>query len=328
VDLNGDGHVDLLSGSWPGELFLFRGGPERTFAAPEMIRDRDGEYINVGGGTRDDGDHILLTGNGEFEETAEGTFVRYHGKLLKSTAEKPIWITGTASAVHAVDWDADGDFDLLVGDIRGNVYLIPNEGTAKAYAFGKEQPLQAAGKAVHVEGDAGPFVADWDSDGLPDLIVGSGDGSVSLYRNTGTVQAPKLLDPVKLVSTGDGYENVSKEARRGMRSKVCIADWNGDGRPDLLVGDFTQQKPDLPEPTAAEKTEHDKIRAELSTVRKEFLKHSQKMFGKDRPKDQAALKAMQDEMQKISQRVQELQAKLPAESENHGWIWLFLRRAP
>jgi hypothetical protein len=27
-----------------------------------------------------------------------------------------------------------------------------------------------------------------------------------------------------------------------VRSKVCAADWNGDGRLDLLVGDFTAQQ--------------------------------------------------------------------------------------
>jgi hypothetical protein len=111
-----------------------------------------------------------------------------------------------------------------------------------------------------------------------------------------------------------------------MRSKVCVADWNGDGRPDLLVGDYTLQKPDLPEPTAAEKAEHDKIRGELAAVRKEFSKHSQKMFGTDRPKEQSKLKAMRDEMHKLSARMQELQSKLPSESETHGWIWLFLRQ--
>ena len=29
-----------------------------------------------------------------------------------------------------------------------------------------------------------------------------------------------------------------------MRAKVCVADWNGDGRLDLLVGDFATQKPE------------------------------------------------------------------------------------
>src|SRR4029453_18742306 len=172
----------------------------------------------------------------------------------------------------------------------------------------------------------GPFVADWDGDGLADLIVGSGDGSVSLYRNTGTAKAPKLAAPVKLVSAGAMFDFIPKEPCRGMRSKVCVADWNGDGRPDLLLGDYTQQKPDVPEPTAAEKAEHDRIRTELGTIRKEYSKLVDKLFGKDRPKAEADLKALQAELKKTRERLIELQSKLPSESEDHGWVWLFLRR--
>ena len=31
-------------------------------------------------------------------------------------------------------------------------------------------------------------------------------------------------------------------------------------------------------------------------------------------------------MGEVSQRMQELRSKLPQEYENHGWVWLFLRR--
>src|SRR5262249_39106999 len=203
---------------------------------------------------------------------------------------------------------------------------IPNEGTANEYSFGKEKPLSAAGKAVHVEGDAGPFVADWDGDGLADLIVGSGDGSVSLYRNTGTDKAPKLAARVELVSAGETFDSIPNNPGRGMRPKVCVADGTGDGRPDLLLGDFTQQKPDVPEPTAAEKAEHDRIRTELGTIRKEYSKLIGKLTGKDRPKVEADLKALQAELKKSREQLIELQSKLPAESEEHGWVWLFLRR--
>src|SRR5437868_8071022 len=34
-------------------------------------------------------------------------------------------------------------------------------------------------------------VADWDGDGLADLIVGCGDGSVIFYRNIGTAKEPR-----------------------------------------------------------------------------------------------------------------------------------------
>src|SRR5207248_10452136 len=129
---------------------------------PQMLRDRDGKVINVGGGLREQPDgSILITGHGTFEETREGTFVNYHGKRIKSTAEKPIAVTGTAPAVHAVDWDGDGVLDLLVGDIGGNVYLVPNEGTRKKHAFGKPRRLEAGGKPIQAPGgDAGPLAAD------------------------------------------------------------------------------------------------------------------------------------------------------------------------
>src|SRR3972149_931184 len=50
------------SGSGP-----LRGGPGRTFAPPEMIRDRAGEIINVGGGITESDGQILIRGHVDFE---------------------------------------------------------------------------------------------------------------------------------------------------------------------------------------------------------------------------------------------------------------------
>jgi hypothetical protein len=338
VDLNGDGHPDIISGSWPGEIFLFRGTKDNSFAPPEMIKDKDGKYINIGGGIRketmfspfggDQPEGLLIAGSAKFERTPEGTFVNYHGQRLESTKERPIGITGTASAAHAADWDGDGDYDLIIGTIRGKVYLIPNEGTPESYAFGKEQHLKAGGNPINVKRSAGPFIADWDGDGNLDLLVGADDGSVSLYRNTGSGKSPELASAVQLVPPVEKTTSRQpyKNAQRGMRSKICVTDWNQDGLLDLLVGDFSFQESKLPEFTNEQKAEHERIKKELEKVQEHYSTLSDKLYGKDRVSTKEQIEQTEKEQQEVRKRMTELRSKLPAEYERHGWVWLFLRK--
>ena len=338
MDINNDGNPDIISGSWPGEIFLFIGKDDHSFAAPEMIKDKDGNFINIGGGIRketmfnpfggDQPEGLLIAGYAKFEHTPEGTFVNYHGKRLESTRERPIGITGTASVAHATDWDGDGDYDLIIGTIRGKVYLVLNEGTAESYSFAKEQQLQASGKPVDVKRSAGPFCADWDGDGDLDLLVGADDGNVSLFRNTGDRKSPELVSAIQLVPPVKDYSggNPPKEVCRGRRSKICVTDWNEDGLLDLLVGDFAMQKPDLPEPTTEQKAEQAKIRKELEKVQEHYRKLSETLFGKDRPGTQQEIEQIEKEQQAALSRMNELRSKLPSEYERHGWVWLFLRK--
>jgi hypothetical protein len=331
VDLDGDGHIDLISGSWPGELFLFRGSPGRTFAPPEMIKDKDGKIINIGGGLREPpgpGGMLLIAGNARVEQTPEGQVVVYHDQRIKVPPDGDVGITGTASAVHAADWDGDGDLDLLVGDIGGNVYLVPNEGSARAYAFGKERDLQAGGRPLKVEGDAGPCAADWDGDGDLDLLVGVGDGRVSLFRNVGSSQDPELAAAETLVPPGETSfgAGAPKGPRRGIRSKVCVADWDGDGRLDLLLGDFATQAPDLPAPTPEQKARDDTIRKELDAIEGRYRELVESIYGARRARAKEQRDKVQKELGETAARMQELRAKLPPEYEDHGWIWLFRRR--
>jgi FG-GAP-like repeat len=85
-----------------------------------------------------------------------------------------------------------------------------------------------------------PVLADWDGDGLPDLILGvsrwsadnSGRRGVYLCRNVGTKRAPKFGPPQLLVADND----------RGETTGICVADWNGDGRPDLIASRIERDK--------------------------------------------------------------------------------------
>src|SRR5262249_42734863 len=151
-----------------------------------------------------------------------------HGKPLN---------VGSAAAAFAVDWDGNGTLDLIVGNVLGEVYFIPNEGKGKELAFGTPRRLEAAGQPITVSGDAAPIAADWDGDGRLDLIVGAESGSVVWYRNVGGAKTPKLEAARVLVKespVGWGGDDKRLPGDWGLRVKPCVVDWDGAGQLDLL----------------------------------------------------------------------------------------------
>jgi hypothetical protein len=318
VDLDGDGIKDIVTGSWPGEIFIFRGKADGTFGPPEKLRDKDGNFINVGGSVRETADSITITGDGEFKEDKDGHYVEYNGKIYRNTPEKQVLLTGCASSVAVADWNGDGLLDLIVGDIGGQVSVYLNEGTKVKYAFGKPIPLKANGKTIQVpHGDAGPCVADWD-----------GDGSVMFYRNIGTSKEPKLDEGQVLIPPGLAEydpEKMPKTPTRGVRAKVCVVDYNGDGLLDLLVGDFTNQKPNKPDPTPEEKKKQDEAKKEVEKLRGEYSQLVQKIIGPNCVKDKDEAKKVNEQLGKVRERWVQMEKEAGTEYETHGWVWLFLR---
>lgn len=226
MDLDGDGTLDIFSGSYPGHLYLFRGQEDGSFAASERVEDARGDEINV----------------------------------------------GRAAAAFAGDWDVDGDVDLLIGDIRGHVWFLANESGTKALELGEATQLEVGGEPIRVPGgDAGPVLADWDSNGTLDLLVGCGDGSVRLYANANETGAPALAAYRDLVPKSPGMSITAGTARRcGTRVKLCVTDYNGDGHLDLLVGDVLIERVPPPEPTADETTEKERAQRQIAWLQKRY----------------------------------------------------------
>lgn len=207
-DLDGDGLRDMISNSYdPGHCYFFRGLPNHQFASMEEVVDRAGVPVRT---------YPVQTQNYQ----SFGSFFT------------------------PVDWDADGDVDLLIGCFQGELMVRINEGDAKNYKFAAEnQTVRIGGEPLKVKAHFCPDVADWDGDGTWDIIAGSDDGSVTWFRNIGSEGEPAFEAGVVLVPPhdGNGYNLLHLDDEQtvpGIRSQVEVTDFNNDGKLDLLVGDF------------------------------------------------------------------------------------------
>jgi hypothetical protein len=130
-----------------------------------------------------------------------------------------------------VDWDNDGDKDLIVGENNGNVRYYQNIGTPSVPNLHYVGLMQAGGVTIDVGDYSTPCVTDWNGDGLLDLLVGESDGVINLYLNQGTATNPVLRD-MGLLNAGGATLDV------GYRSAPAVADFNGDGVKDLISGEM------------------------------------------------------------------------------------------
>jgi hypothetical protein len=206
VDWNNDGKNDLLAGDTQGQVWL---------------------YLNTGSVTKP----VLAAG---IRVLSDGKPITGRPIELKDGSGESITpqsLMGVYSKLHLADTNGDGLQDLLIGQTYGNenhivVYL--NVGTAGKPAFGKPKVLTLPKNS---KSRPSPYIADLDGDGKKDMICGTDGKDILFFKNTGTAKKPKWKKPSKLKLKGPGFE-------KGYRRRLAVADWNEDGKADLLAGDF------------------------------------------------------------------------------------------
>ncbi len=128
-----------------------------------------------------------------------------------------------------MDLNNDGLDDLIVGERNGYVNYYRRLAGGELTSEGR---IQASGTDIDVGTNSAPFMFDWDNDGDLDLLVGresTAGGSIWLYINSGTPENHLFTShaPVQV-----GVSNISWS-----RSVPTMADMNGDGLLDLVIGE-------------------------------------------------------------------------------------------
>ncbi|TWU14588.1 FG-GAP repeat protein [Symmachiella macrocystis] len=278
VDYDNDGDLDLLCGEFRDSFTYFENVGTRTepkYSAGKTLMHggkkltMDLEMITPTAFDWDkDGDFDLICG----DEDGRVAFLENTGKLIDGVPEflPPRYFQqqaqnvkfGALSTPYGVDWDGDGDEDVICGNTAGYIGFIENlggEGTATKWAAPVR--MQADGETIRIQ--AGPngsiqgpceskwgyttlSVADWDGDELPDIMINSIWGEILWYRNIGTRTAPQLAaaQPVEVQWPGETpkpawtwWNPRGKQLVTQWRTTPEMVDWNDDGLMDLVMLD-------------------------------------------------------------------------------------------
>ncbi len=230
-DVNGDGRPDLVVASWCADSTCAKG----TFTLSVLLGNGDGTFHSgatySSGGTHTESVAVAdVNGDGKLDIVAtngdSGTVAVLLGNGDGTFQPVVTYDSGgsTPFSVAVADVNGDGKPDLVVtnsfSDTVG-VLLGNGDGTFQAvvtYDSGGSYPFQVA-------------VADVNGDGKPDLAVTYYLGVIG--HTVGV-----------LLGNGDGtfQAAVSYDSGNYDASTVMVADVNGDGRPDLVVGGAENSK--------------------------------------------------------------------------------------
>jgi len=251
-DWNNDGKKDLIIGQRYADkvrLYLNSG----TDAAPVFttfsnLQAGGVDIYHAGTGCGAPAPEILDWNNDGKKDLLVGTSDGYVYLYLQSGTSddgNPQLLSGTRIQVNSVpfsvgsravpcinDWNEDGKKDLLIGNGDGYIIVLINLNTDGDPRFDSYDYVYADLQPLSVGIRASPRVCDWNGDGYKDIIAGEGNGRILFYENIRTNNNPDFSSTKVYLNAGGSQINLV------FRSRPCVVDWNNDGLPDILCGNF------------------------------------------------------------------------------------------
>jgi len=197
-----------------------------------------------------DGDLDLLCGEfldklTYFQNTGTRENPKYGSGKIVRLGRKPLKMDLCMIVPVAIDWDKDGDIDLVVGQEDGRVAFIEHTGNIKegVPVFRNPRFFQQYASELKFGALVTPDAYDWDADGDEDLICGNTAGYIGFIENLDGKENPRWAAPEYIKAGGEiihiqaGYNGIVQgpsEAKWGY-TVLTVGDWNEDGLPDLIV---------------------------------------------------------------------------------------------
>jgi len=148
-------------------------------------------------------------------------------------AYSPLSSTDENLSPFEVDYNNDGTKDLLVGTAEGMIALLTNTGTDSQPVFAGYDFLKVDGITIDVGTHAKPFMVDYNNDGIRDLLVGNGEGSLLYYANRGNTTHSSFAQPTTI------YDVHGNRLAVDSYCTPCIVDWDDDNKKDIMLGSGT-----------------------------------------------------------------------------------------
>ena len=278
ADFDNDGDLDLICGEFVDCFTWYENTGTRenpVFAKGKFLESNkklitmDLEMMRVAAvDWNQDGHMDLLTG----DEDGRIAFIENTGKTLDNMPEfkSVVYLKQKADFVkfgalvtpYSVDWDEDGDEDLICGCSAGYIGFIENIGGGDTPIWNKPVRLKADNHIIRImAGNNGSIqgpvekkwgytvlsVADWDGDGLKDIITNDIWGKIEWYKNIGKKGTSELTfkGSVKIDWKGKDSDKPKwnwwnpkrEELVTQWRTTPYAIDWNKDGLMDLVMLD-------------------------------------------------------------------------------------------
>ncbi len=229
VDIDADGDQDLFVGGLEGRLAFFQNTGSTTVPSFSLV---DTAYQNITGGflyvpsfvdIDNDGDKDLFLSS--FSSPMK--FYRNIGNAQSAVfvhQSSPVDTINFSqyNAATFVDIDNDGDVDMFVGTVSGRISFYRNVGSPSLFL----PHLETTSYGNIVVQNPIPTFTDIDGDGDFDLFIGTEEGRVEFYQNTGT---PTNAQFVRITNHYANTEATSDAA-------PAFVDIDNDGDKDFFIG--------------------------------------------------------------------------------------------